>query len=519
MPELPLEFHSSNSSSLVTNSVERVANALGDLPKSARYFDEYTEKIRSIDSRQDIWKVEANGRRNSFDFSTFDETFKPILKHFGLHRLQKNAVTGTIHLVTLLATRSAQLELISRASADPMTGLEFLRAEYSSKASELSNSLYFSTGKAILYFFVELGVAGWSPAHGNILRTVRSPIVRSKLRSVRDRSAVLDLSEERQIIDHLDDLSSNLRKRGETNVDLKVLRDTAILMCCFQHGVRPIQIANRNITHARVRASDDGQWIVHITFRYAKQRSRQKVQEQTRKIKRDWAPILVAWLRGREQLGPHIELDRKESLFGVSPGGITKIVGDLTESLTGIRRTPYELRHTAAQRKADAGCTRLELAEFLMHSDIDTADAYIEMSPTQAEKINAALGLSPLFQAIDKALKSRSVNIDELRKLPEDKQISGAPHGHLVAGIGGCAIGQSFCPKTPALACYDCHKFMYLRDVAVHKAARDSIRSIVTEFVGTSKGDNVTPAYGQLRRVLETIEAIITDLEGAEASQ
>lgn len=231
-------------------------------------------------------------------------------------------------------------------------------------------------------------------------------------------------------------------------------------------------------------------------------------------MKRDWTPIFVKWLQQRQAIDRKVLFDREDSLFGISPHEVTLVVAELTEQITGIRRTPYELRHTAAQRKADAGCTRLELAEFLMHSDIDTADAYIEMSPTQAEKINAALGLSPLFQAIDTALKSRSVNIDELNKLPEDQQISGAPHGHLIAGIGGCAIGQSFCPKTPALACYDCHKFMYLREIAVHEAARDSIRSIVAEFVSTSKGDRVTPAYGQLRRVLDTIEAIIADLEG-----
>ena len=221
MRQLPFEFDPTKSARLDSNSIGNVAKALGDLPKSVRYFDEYAEKIRSIDSRQDIWVIEANGSGVGVDFSTFDESFKVILKHFGLHRLQKNAITGRIHLVTLMATSCAQLELIARASTDPMTGLEFLRAEYSSKVESISNSLYFSTGKAILYFFAELGLAGWSSAHENILRTVRSPIVRSKLRSVRDGSAVLDLSEERRIIDHLDDLSSTLRERGEAELDVE----------------------------------------------------------------------------------------------------------------------------------------------------------------------------------------------------------------------------------------------------------------------------------------------------------
>lgn len=500
-------------------NVRQVADTLGALPKHVRYFDEYEEKIRTIDAEANIWRIEANGIAMNVDFTIFDPAFRTILKHFGAHRLQKNAVTGRLHLLTLVATGGIQSHLVARACAGPKEGLEFLRVEYFAEARETANSLYFSTGKALLYFYSDLSLAGWEEAHSNILRTVRSPIARSKHRTVRDGSAILTFEEERKVIDHLDELSTGIRQGNEGKLPTESLRDSAILMLCFQHAMRPIQIANRNVAHVRVREAEDGQAIVHLTFLYAKQRTRQKIQEQTRKIKRDSAPILVAWLRRRDKLEGILRLDRSESLFGVPPQQITRIVGDLTEALTGIRRTPYQLRHTAAQRKADAGCSRLELAEFLMHSDIDTAEAYIEMSPTQAEKINAALGLSPLFQAIDASLKSRSVDLEELNKLPEDQQISGAPHGHLIAGIGGCAIGQSFCPKTPALACYECHKFMYLRDIEVHRAARDSIRNIVGEFIGTNKGDKITPAFGQLRRVLETVETIISDLGGTEVGR
>ena len=499
--------------------VRRAAETLGALPKHIRYFDEYEEKIRTIDAEANIWRIEANGNAINVDFSHFDRPIRTILKHFGAYRLQKNAITGRIHLLTLATTGVIQSHLIACACTGPEKALAYLRAEYFVAAPKITNSYYFSTGKALLYFFSDISLAGWGEAHSNILRTVRSPIARSKHRTVRDGSAILKFEEERKVIDHLDEVSSAIRQGDEAKLPTESLRDSAILMLCFQHAARPIQIANRNVSHVRVREAEDGSPIVHLTFRYAKQRTRQKTQEQTRKIKRDWAPILVAWLRRREELGGCLRLDRAESLFGVPPQEITRIVGGLTEALTGIRRTPYQLRHTAAQRKADAGCSRLELAEFLMHSDIDTADAYIEMSPTQAEKINAALGLSPLFQAIDASLKSRSVDLAELNRLPDDQQVSGAPHGHLIAGIGGCAIGQSFCPKTPALACYDCHKFMYLRDIEVHRAARDSIRNIVGEFIGTNKGDKVTPAYGQLRRVLETVETIISDLDGEEASQ
>src|SRR3546814_20380383 len=121
-----------------------------------------------------------------------------------------------------------------------------------------------------------------------------------------------------------------------------------------------------------------------------------------------------------------------------------------------------------------------------MHSDIDTADAYIEMSPTQAEKINAALGLSPLFQAIDQALKNRSVDVDALLRMPADQQIGAAPHGHLIAGIGGCAIGQSACTKTPGPACSALQKFIYLWDADVHRAVRSPVHERERARLGES---------------------------------
>lgn len=499
--------------------LKAAAAALGPLPKRIRYFDEYDEQVRSVEALDENWLLSANGQEHILKFERISGEIAHVLKHFAVYRLQKNAVTAAHYLHNILSTLSVQVPLVQLAVVDPNFALDHLRSEFSSASRHVENTNYFQCGKAVLAFFCDIGLAGWEEAHSNILRTVRSPIARSKHRTVRDGSAILTFEEERKVIDHLDEISTGIRQGNEGELTTEILRDSAILMLCFQHAMRPIQIANRNVAHVRIREAEDGQAIVHLTFRYAKQRTRQKIQEQTRKIKRDWAPILVAWLRRREELEGSLRLDRAESLFGVPPQEVTRIVRGLTEALTGIRRTPYQLRHTAAQRKADAGCSRLELAEFLMHSDIDTADAYIEMSPTQAEKINAALGLSPLFQAIDASLKSKSVDLEELNKLPEDQQVSGAPHGHLIAGIGGCAIGQSFCPKTPALACYDCHKFMYLREIEVHRTARDSIRKIVGEFIGTNKGDKVTPAYGQLRRVLETVETIISDLDGEEASQ
>lgn len=493
-------------------ALELVVEALGPLPAIVRYFDEYEETVRSIRSSDAEWQVEADGRRTRLRFAGLDDRVAHVLKHFAIHRLHKNAQTGRRLTHLCISNQELFLPLLIYASVEAVTAIRYLRTEFFSAAPRVANSDYFVAGKALLNFFCNAKLANWDASHANILRSISSPIVTSKHRSVRDGSSIMDFAEERDIVAHFDKLNTTLVRGEPMSVSSIELRDACILFWSYAHGIRPIQIANRNVGHLRIRTQHDGNPIVHLTFRYAKQRGTAVVMEQTRKMKREWTPMMAEWLRRREVDEPTVPLDRPNSLFGVTPREITRIIAQRTEAITGVRRVPYELRHSAAQRKADAGCSRLELAEFLMHQHIDTADTYIEMSPTQAEKINHALGFSPLFQAIDKSLKSRSVSIEELNGLAHDQQVGAAPHGHLIAGIGGCSVGQSFCTKTPALTCYNCSKFMYLRDPAVHRSARDAVQHIVQEFIDAGRTDRVSPAFLQLRSILETIDAIVEEL-------
>lgn len=503
------------------SAIGQMARDLGDLPPIVRYFDEYEEKTHSVISSEMDWAISANGEILHLRFSRLQADEAEILKHFALNRLHKNAVTAANFVRTWISTRKYQIKLLEVACADPHEAINYLRTDFFAASREADNTGYFRAGKSLIAYFCELNVGGWDASFSNILRSIGSPYEFSKHRTVRDGSAIISFEEERKIIAHFDDLNAELLRGSHASVRTTDLRDACVLFWNYAHAMRPIQIANRDVGHVRLRTQEEGNPVIHLTFRYAKQRGNAKALEQTRKMKRDWTPMMAAWLTRRASLNPAVDFDRPNSLFGVSPSDITTIVAGKTEQITGVRRVPYDLRHSAAQRKADAGCSRIELAEFLMHQDIDTADTYIQMSPTQAEKINQALGLSPLFQAIDKALKARSVTLDELNDLPNDMQVGSAPHGHLIAGIGGCAIGQSFCTKTPALACYGCAKFMYLRDAAVHRAARDSVQQIVQEFVASGRTDRVSPAFMQLREVIEIIDAIVEDLAptGPEQAQ
>jgi integrase len=491
--------------------LREIGSHLPPLPSLVRYFDEYEETLKTFDPRSHDWKIETNGRVRWIRFGNIPENYILILKNYAIREIHKNSTTGSYYIYVIILTFDVQSKLIDLACRGSASAIDYLKTDFRSGSRNSDHQGWYTVGKSLLYYFCDVGFLGWSPGFVEVLRTIPDPTKNVRHRSVLDGTSIMSFEEEQKIVQYFDDLSRTIDCGNFNPLKVEEFRNASILYWNFAHAMRPVQIANRNIGHVRIVKDENNRSIVHVSFNYAKQRKLDRLKNQIRKMKRSWSPVFELWISSRDIAKISLDFDREDSLFGVSPQDISHIIARLTEDLTGIRRVPYDLRHTAAQRKADVGCSRVELAEFLMHSSIETSAAYIVMSPTQAEKINRALGHSPLMQALDAALKARSIDIDELLRLPADQQIGGAPHGRLIAGIGGCSLGQSFCTRTPALACYSCHKFMYLRDASVHEAARDSVREIVAEFIDERTNPN-SPAYAQLTGVIESIDAIITDL-------
>lgn len=97
--------------------------------------------------------------------------------------------------------------------------------------------------------------------------------------------------------------------------------------------------------------------------------------------------------------------------------------------------------------------------------------------------------------------------------MPPDQQIGAVPHGIPIAGIGGCGIGQSLCVKNPVLSCYTCRKFMPLKDSRIHEEVVESLRPVVMDFANASRGNNESPAYTQLRRMLTAATQVAADIK------
>jgi hypothetical protein len=209
-----------------------------------------------------------------------------------------------------------------------------------------------------------------------------------------------------------------------------------------------------------------------------------------------------------EEFRGHGHLIAQDSFFGLSPDAVSQLIGGETEAILGRSRSANELRHTAAQRMADAGATKEELAEFLGHTSLETGLIYFDQSPTQAARLNKALALSPIYTAIVEVARTGTIDKAALLGLPADRQVMGCPHGIPIAGIGACELGQSLCAKNPVLSCYGCRKFMPVADAATHRRVLESLRPVVRFFFDASREEAQMPAYGQLTRTLAAVEEV-----------
>ena len=153
------------------------------------------------------------------------------------------------------------------------------------------------------------------------------------------------------------------------------------------------------------------------------------------------------------------------------------------------------------------------------HASLKTANVYFETSSTQAQRVNAALAISPIYASVAEVARTKTIDMQALLGMPSDYQVGGVPHGIPIAGIGACSYGQSLCSRNPVLSCYTCRRFMPLHDAGVHNRVVESLRPVVVEFEGASRGKTTSPAFSQLRRTLDAARRVAADIEADEGRQ
>lgn len=475
-------------------------------PAVVRYVDDYTDEEHSIsDTTDEVWQVSVNGSPVRIKFSRYasDQNLQRLIQAFAADLASRTEIGTTRNYIYTLESLSLD-EIVDFVECSPNDS----RQLWDAIRARVSAAEPLVAFKALLRFLAERSVGAWRPSYLHFISSSLPLPPRDKYAAVRSREVFISIEDEAELVRWIES-----RSKSVGNLSLESLVDTALIICSYQFSMRPKQIGTLRRRDCRVLNAASGEQTVHLTFRMIKQRAEAtKRMQLVRKVKREWAPIFSeVYLRtAREGGAAH--------LFGYSDSiSISKRIRALLLEITGTDWTPTDLRHSGALRLVDAGASAEELAEFMGHSSLETGLVYYDASATQAERINQALGISNTYRQVARLGVSRFISADELKRLKGDEQIGGVPHGIPIAGIGACKSGQPSCPFNPVTACYGCPKFLPVADMGLHVEVLSAFREIVKFFHTSSRGEEASPAYLQLKRTISDVQAVIADLGACDA--
>lgn len=508
---------------LAKHAIDIQVDNLPDLPSIIRYVDPYKDAYAVIrdPATSDEWSLDVNGSSVVLRFSLLPQELRLLAKHaicWSLSKYSPNTVLGQFDGLCWASIEIGPTILTNAFVVDPFELKSLWLAEVLPKLIEARQR---STPLKMYYrFLCERALGCLHPGHETFVSSWPGP-KQDLYASIRNADNFLKNVEEAQIVTHLDEFC---RSATTDRISILELRQNCMLICAYQHAMRPIQIAKVRqqdvVMRLNKEATFDGP-IIHVRFHREKQSSASEKLAMVRKIKREWAFIFKRYAEMREQ-DPRLVMEDgavDDSFFGLPPDRVSSLIKDILHNILDFSRSATDLRHSAAQRMADAGASHDEIQELLGHNNKRTALRYFAASPTQAERLNKALSVSPIYSEIAKIYSSRTIDMDRLMGLPADKQIGAVAHGVPISGIGGCQLGQSLCTKNPVLSCYGCRKFLPVHDVTIHQYVQDTLRPVVRQFFDASHGEVEAPAYTQLKHTLAAVQQTIVELGGVDESE
>lgn len=467
---------------------------LPNLPSSVRYYDKIAGIYRSIRDYANAPEISIHvGRNRKYRIVEFFDEIT-LMRHVIAHLFSSiDAITVATHLSIIMRTDAIQDFLRASLTLSPH---EF-RSWWIEYAGIHLKERQCGAFKAILRSMAELAISPWNKDYVKYISALPS-LAKNRYNVVERGECFIPIHDQAAITGWLDDFSSRCAAAPD-RFSTSELRRACILTASFQLGVRPIQLAAILMQDVTVR---NGR--IHVKVPFAKQ-GNVPPDFLIRRIKAEWSSPWIAYALRRRTL-ESVTHTHEQSFFQLIPERFNVVIAPVVEAICGRKWNIYDFRHTGAQRLADAGASREEIQDYLMHKSIDAANVYFTGSPSQAEKINRALGLSTIYQGVVKVAHAGMIDRQILEALPTDQQIGGVPHGIPISGIGGCHLGQSLCVKNPVLSCYSCEKFLPLKDSEIHSSVATSLRGVVKQFYAASSEMDASPAYGQLRRTIEQAE-------------
>jgi hypothetical protein len=491
----------------LSNPTEKsLSISVPSFPSSVRYIDDYTDKEYNFaDFGSDCWKLFASGSTTLIKFNKYspDPHLQLLIKIFAADLIGRFSPRTARLYVDGLAQITIS-DIVSIIESTP----ECARPKWDALVAKNSESNRLNGLKSLLKFCAERHLGAWTPLYLPFISTALPCPSRDKFASVRNNDVFISVEEESCLVRWIYERSIAVK-----SLSSQELSDTGIIICSYQFAMRPKQIGLLRKRDCRVIVLAEGGSSVHLTFRMIKQRSAAAARTPLiRKVKREWASIFTEIsIRAADEPG-------EAYLFGhISANSVSRRILELLSAIMNSNRSATDMRHSGAMRLVDAGASAEEVAEFMGHSSTETALVYYDASPTQAQRVNNALGISETYQRVATIAKDRYISAEELAQLKGEQQIAGAPHGIAIAGIGGCKTGQPLCPFNPIMACYGCPKFLPLRDLSIHRQVLSDFREVVKFFHVSSREESESPAYLQLKRTISDVNLVIDTLEDKSA--
>jgi len=240
-----------------------VLSRLPPLPAVIKYYDEFTERYYSIEkvSEREELDLTYGGFDMTLRLSRFSPSLSILLKHV---LLEMNSREVNMHAIAVRITSVVHLtqeEIADVAFSSP----ESIGQVWTRLLTEKRINTLVAT-KEILRVLCTNRIGGWSPSYGEYISKSLVLPQKDKYAFLRSGNAFLTVEQESLTVSLIDDACNLTRKSRET-LTLRDLNDVAMLICAFQFGMRPTQIARVKVDEVRHRISDsDGTTSVHISF-------------------------------------------------------------------------------------------------------------------------------------------------------------------------------------------------------------------------------------------------------------
>jgi len=443
-----------------------------------RTHDVYSEVTSLLGISQRSWSYYESGSLRQVMFSDGSEG---QLQRKLAYYTQKDK--GPASLTRFLTTVVKSWGLICDLLRQGPVGLKAL---WETRVSSIAEAV---TAKSILIKACRLNLGQWRGEYEKVIQALDGKNSVSKERQfarLRAREPMLPSITLAGVVAVLDEAAH------EEDWDEEDLEGLCALASMYQHGMRPVQIITLPRSEVFISEDADGTTVAVLMFQTAKRGENRRNESLPRTVRPEWAPLFA---KQYENAGNH---GRNRFFKSITRGRIL-ILARRSCRVRGriLEFSPGELRHTSAQKLADAGHDRDSLRRFMGHAGPHTGAVYYENTAHAGEQLNRAIGASVLYKNLLDAAEIKWISVEELNRIPEEEQVGAVVGGRLIAGIGRCRRSQRRCKFDPVVSCYGCGKFMATLDLGVHEEAYEAIRAQVLEFTQ----DGGTPDEASLKQL------------------